>query len=798
MSLVKKVSIILVLVLSVVLSANLKGQNRLIDGVDSYNLVIKFRSEALVTVENRAIQFNGVRSAERATLNTLLAGYQFTSIFNFSENEKSQIRRGTIRSQKGRFDKYSFSGLVSLDDASTMDKAELLSLVEKLESLEIVEYCALESATPIVPPSTQKVRQTPDFAWRQWYKEYEHGGDTIGINIEAAWELGIKGQGVKIADIEWGMDYDHEDLKSPNFIEGLKTTDNSYDDHGTAVAGILIAKDNGFGVTGMVNQYDKFYGFSERTKGRPAAIAMAVDSLGAGDLIIYEMQTGGQGGEFVPADYNQAVWDITKAATDAGIIICAAAGNGNQNLDDSFYDAYMNRGDNGSIIVGAGTIKGRNKASFSTYGSRVDVQGWGDWCVTTTGYTSLYNGGPHAKYTKDFSGTSSATPIVSSAVVAIQSYAKNELGKTLTPREMRALLKKTGTPQGSGGHIGPLPNVGAAIEELGGSVEDTYLLTVNGGTGSGKYGEGSSVDISAEEQSDAGVFKKWSGDTKYLDDSTKSSTSVTMPAKDITLTALYEIDTLNSENLISYAGWEAVQDSLGSKAEVHLDSLDDSLRFVEITLSKVTQPNDSTYPYANVAAYFQNPFSNVEKFEITYVASKPIKMMLPMVDKTDLDGSAHFVTLPQVAGTTTLQFVPDDFEQPSWQKSKTGLDLDLVSAVAFELEPKDSLADSGSITINSYKMVEYIPTSIISKLDQLQSLGLSTLPNREFMLEVPHAGEYVVTLFSLSGRSLYSSQMQCKKGANRINGTNWQLGSSILLMKIEGKNYDLTKRVRLQ
>ena len=45
----------------------------------------------------------------------------------------------------------------------------------------------------------------------------------------------------------------------------------------------------------------------------------------------------------------------------------------------------------------------------------------------------------------------------------IQSYAVEQLGQRLSPHDMRQLLKETGVPQGSGGHIGPFPNLRNAI-----------------------------------------------------------------------------------------------------------------------------------------------------------------------------------------------------------------------------------------------------------------------------------------------------------------------------------------------
>jgi hypothetical protein len=70
---------------------------------------------------------------------------------------------------------------------------------------------------------------------------------------------------------------------------------------------------------------------------------------------------------------------VTKAATGAGIIAVSAAGNGNEDLDSSQYSEYMSRGDSGAIIVGAEiATKMHSKPPFSTCGSRVDVQAWGD------------------------------------------------------------------------------------------------------------------------------------------------------------------------------------------------------------------------------------------------------------------------------------------------------------------------------------------------------------------------------------------------------------------------------------
>jgi len=155
--------------------------------------------------------------------------------------------------------------------------------------------------------------------------------------------------------------------------------------------------------------------------------------------------------------------------------VLAAAGNGwaNQgpgyNLDDPACEGAFDRTkrDSLAIIVGAGTSASRKRMGFSDYGSRVDVQGWGV-SVASTGYGDAYNPGddPRRFYTYSFGGTSSATPIVAGAVLAIQGVRKACGLPPATPVEMRDLLVRTGTPQGGPAdeHIGPLPSIQAALE----------------------------------------------------------------------------------------------------------------------------------------------------------------------------------------------------------------------------------------------------------------------------------------------------------------------------------------------
>jgi hypothetical protein len=70
----------------------------------------------------------------------------------------------------------------------------------------------------------------------------------------------------------------------------------------------------------------------------------------------------------------------------------------------------------------------------------------------------------------------------------------------------------------------------------------TYAVTVTGGTGSGDYEEGATVSITANAAEDSKVFDTWTSSGVILADATKESTSFTMPANAVTVTANYKDD----------------------------------------------------------------------------------------------------------------------------------------------------------------------------------------------------------------------------------------------------------------
>jgi subtilisin family serine protease len=315
---------------------------------------------------------------------------------------------------------------------------------------------------------------TPSFESYQGYL----GPAPHGIDAPAAWRRGHRGAGVWFADIEGGWNAAHEDLPGSRIthVGGRSMDEPSWRAHGTAVLGEVVGRDNGKGVVGIAPDVERVFTSSIDGQSVAGAIDAAARELRPGDVLLIELQGVGPRGRYLPVEHWDDVFDAIKAATDRGVVVIEAAGNGGEDLDHRAYGGKFDRArrDSGAIMVGAGGpprrgFTDRARLDFSNYGGRVDVQGWGRK-VATLDYGDLQAcAGPERErhYTGEFSGTSSASPIVAGAAVLLQGIAR-ESGAVLAPAALRRLLRETGTPQAGDTRraIGPRPDLEQAIREL--------------------------------------------------------------------------------------------------------------------------------------------------------------------------------------------------------------------------------------------------------------------------------------------------------------------------------------------
>lgn len=312
-----------------------------------------------------------------------------------------------------------------------------------------------------------------------------------GIGAMEVWPLaGAKGSGVTICDIEGNWNRRHEDLPSGiSLIGGTVIDDLGWRNHGTAVLGEMISIPDVRGTVGISHgaQAVVHSAVINGVFNAAGAIAKATEVLKAGDVILIELQATGPNGKYVAMQFWPDIFTAIAAATAKGITVVEAAGNGNENFDLAIFNNTGLQKDSGAIVVGAGIPPTnhfdvdnayvsigvpRSRIWFSNYGKIVNVQAWG-WHVTTLGYGDAQGGSTeNTWYTLRFSGTSSASPIVTGAVACLQGRAKSKNGGPMTPAKVRNILMATGTPQQAGPGvpltqpIGPQPNLPKAMAQV--------------------------------------------------------------------------------------------------------------------------------------------------------------------------------------------------------------------------------------------------------------------------------------------------------------------------------------------
>lgn len=339
----------------------------------------------------------------------------------------------------------------------------LEDIQEKLENLEFLESSE--------PNSIMTVFRTPNDPM------YSQLWGMQKIQAPTAWDKTTGSNSIIVADIDTGVDYTHPDLAA-NVISGRQFAtcqaadqrtgactqqyncpqsangycdDDPMDDygHGTHVAGTIGAiGNNSIGVAGV----------NWNVKIMPVKV---MGAYGGGDTdeilngIVYAADNGarvanlslGGSGACTSKWQNAVNYAISK-----GTIVVVAAGNSNASASTQTPSSC-----NGVITVGASTPSD-GKASFSNYGSAVEISAPG------TGIISTWIGG----YKSD-NGTSMATPHVAGAAALLLSA-----NSSLTPSEVAACLINNADPINTDKPIGPRLNIARAMAACaGGSITAT-------------------------------------------------------------------------------------------------------------------------------------------------------------------------------------------------------------------------------------------------------------------------------------------------------------------------------------
>jgi hypothetical protein len=489
------------------------SDGRTLEGTGSVRpeVVLEIKFDETLGVRGAGTEIRSLRGRSIAPVESALARYDAERLTPFLSGAATQrLAENTARAHTaGRV-----PDLASWYTLTLPADTDVAGALAELRALPEISYAA--PAPGLVPPP--QVPETPDFTGLQRYfrSAAENGIDAAFSRADPR----IRGEGIKIVDLEYDWNEHHEDLQLPD--PGTDVGGDAFekykgfnDQHGTAVFGILGAIDNDYGVTGGVPEAE-LYGISptRATGGWAPGAALAYlaslqnedgsSFLQPGDAVLLEQQNGqvipnadcplSPGSCFSPLEWLVSVHDAVTLLTSMGVTVVATGGNGANSTDHPAYTRnglpwFRPENNSGSIFVGAGDSDTRERLTFSNHGPRFDLQGWGHRIATTghggtsTSFWPTTGGGDPAtlnfRYTDRFGGTSGAGPIVTTGVVAIQSYLLATGQKPWSAQEIADLLKATGQPQGpttADRHIGPLPNLRAALIAIEVDAPETTLF----------------------------------------------------------------------------------------------------------------------------------------------------------------------------------------------------------------------------------------------------------------------------------------------------------------------------------
>src|ERR1041385_5015433 len=315
------------------------------------------------------------------------------------------------------------------------DVAAVGNITEELEATGNVVY-----AERVPLDHTCLVPNDPSYG-SQWH--------LATINAAGAWNYFSTGSTIKIAIVDNAVDRAHQDLSgnlwtNPGEIASNNIDDdgdgyiddiNGYDvadldnnpnppnntfDHGTHCAGISSAKtNNSIGIASIGYSCKLMCVKATSNSASPSSVTNGYDG------IVYAVSAG--------ADVISMSWGGTSNSTTAqniitwaynqGVVLVAAAGNSNTNT--MFYPAAYTE-----CIAVAATASGDVKASFSNYGSWVDISAPGN---------NIYSTLPSNGY-GNMSGTSMACPLVAGLAGLMLS-----LNPILTPTDIRNCIINNAT-----------------------------------------------------------------------------------------------------------------------------------------------------------------------------------------------------------------------------------------------------------------------------------------------------------------------------------------------------------------
>ena len=301
--------------------------------------------------------------------------------------------------------------------------------------------------------------------------------ESVGVNVGEQWNIDVINANeqeyqtgtdkIKVAILDTGVTAteDIEVAGRVNFVDGEEDIHPLYEDvsgHGTSVASVIAAKDNGMGVTGINPNVD-LYSVKVLDDEKKASLSGVIKGIYwciDNDIDIINMSFGTN-------TQSEILGKVIEEADEKGILIIAAAGNQGEATDSTVeYPAAYEE----VVAVGATTPMGTT-SEISSVGEEIDLMAPGEM-VPATGYFDDII---------ETEGTSMAAPHV--AGVASVLWAKD---RSKSNDFIKQLLKVSAKPMENNS------------KEGNGLIDLEYALSVYDEFGE-NYVENESIEVKIEE-----------------------------------------------------------------------------------------------------------------------------------------------------------------------------------------------------------------------------------------------------------------------------------------------------------